>query len=227
MHAERLLLRVACSFVLLAPPLAAAEPADGPERWESAIRKFEEADRESPPPKGGIVFIGSSSIVRWDVEKAFPGLPVINRGFGGSQMADSVAFASRIVVPYRPQLVIVYAGDNDLARDKTAEQLAADTQAFVDQVHAALPAAQVIVLPVKPSIKRWSLIETQREANQQVAAMLKERPWTKVVDVATPMLGEDGQPRAELFVEDGLHLSAAGYELWNKILAPHLHSAAK
>jgi hypothetical protein len=100
-----------------------------PARFEAEIRAFEAADRTSPPPFGGIVFIGSSSIKNWtDVAADFPGVPVLNRGFGGSTLADVVYYADRILLPYRPRLVVLYAGDNNLASGRTPRASRALTQ---------------------------------------------------------------------------------------------------
>src|SRR4051794_21682355 len=109
------------------------------ERWEKAIAAMEKADKDRPPPEGGIFFCGSSSIVRWDLKKSFPNLPVANRGFGGSQIADSTHFAPRIILPYKPKTIVFYAGDNDLASGKSPEAARDDFVAFAKAVHGKLP----------------------------------------------------------------------------------------
>jgi len=194
----------------------------GASRWEAKIRQFEAHDRQEPPPKDGILFLGSSSIVLWDLEKSFPGLPAINRGFGGSQIADSVQFADRIALPYRPKVIVFYAGDNDIAAGKSPEQVAADYRALVRKVRAALPETRIVYIAIKPSIARWKLVEKMREANRLIRAVVAEDPRQVFVDVEPAMLGPDGKPRPELFRSDGLHLSAAGYELWSDQVRPHL-----
>lgn len=201
----------------------AAPAAEATEnRWEPSIRRFEELDRKSPPAPGGIVFVGSSSIVGWKLDKFFPDLPVVNRGFGGSQLADSVHFADRIVVPYKPRVVVLYAGDNDIASGKSPEQVAADFDAFVAKIRKALPHAKIIFIPIKPSLARWKLIDKMRQANALIRRRATECEGVVVLDIEQPMLGEDGRPRAELFREDGLHLNDAGYRLWSDLLRPHL-----
>src|SRR4029453_18736700 len=157
-------------FGLLALPgvlsrqLAAQNNQD---RWEPAIKKFEEADKLSPPPQNAIVFIGASSIVRWNLKESFPelGAQAINRGFGGSLTADSTRYADRIVIPYKPRIVVFYAGDNDVEAHHTPEQIAADFRAFEQKVHAALPATKIIFVSIKPSIHRWRWIEQIKRAN--------------------------------------------------------------
>lgn len=211
---------LACASFALGQEKAKEAPAA--DRWEAAIAKFEARDKEMPPAKGGIVFIGSSSIVGWDLAKSFPDLPAINRGFGGSQLIDSVKYAPRIVLPYEPRTVVLYAGDNDLNAKKTPEQVASDFDAFVKVIHGKLPKTRVIYIGVKPSPKRWHLIEQGRQANRLIRAACEKNPLLTFVDVEPVMLAADGQPKAEIFKADQLHMNEAGYQLWNALLLPLL-----
>lgn len=192
------------------------------ERWEPEIRAFEVADRAAPPAKGGIVFTGSSSVRMWDLAAAFPGAGALNRGFGGSQLADAVAYAGRIVAPYEPRLVVLYAGDNDIAAGKKAEEVAADFTRFAKLVHGWLPKTVILYLSIKPSPQRWALSPEMKKANRLIQAAVKKGKRLKYLDVSTPLLGKDGTPRPELYLADGLHLSPEGYAVWNGLLAPLL-----
>lgn len=193
--------------------------------WESAFARFEEQDRQSPPPEGGIVFVGSSSIRLWNLAESFPGLPAINRGFGGSQTVDSARNAERLVVKYKPRVVVFYAGDNDLASGKSPEQVRDDFATFLKQIRAGLPAAKLLYLSVKPSSSRWALYEKQQRVNELVRELIAGDPRAEFVDLATPLLGADGKPRDELFVADRLHLNKQGYEVWTAVLKPKLDQA--
>lgn len=201
-----------------------ARPDDrtGPARWEKDIAAFERRDREAPPPKGAVVFVGSSSIRLWDLAKSFPDVATINRGFGGSQLADAAHFAPRIVVPYEPRLVVLYAGDNDLAAGKTPEQVFADFKDFVRAVRAGLPKTRVVYLSIKPSVARWKLVDRGRQANALIEAYCKQEDRLRYVDVGTALLGADGKPRPELFRADGLHLNDRGYARWAEVVKPYL-----
>lgn len=191
--------------------------------WGADIRRFEEADRESPPPQGAALFIGSSSIRFWStLARDFPNTAVINRGFGGCQMDDVLYFADRILIPYRPRIVVVYAGDNDLNGGLTPEQVAANFRSLVKTVEDALPRTKIAFLAIKPSPSRWHLAAAVRRTNALVQEMTTTDPNLRFIDVFTPMLGKDGTPRPELFLEDRLHLNAAGYALWTRIVAPYL-----
>jgi lysophospholipase L1-like esterase len=193
-----------------------------PNVWETTIATFEKQDKSKPPPMNAILFVGSSSIRLWDLPRYFPGLDVINRGFGGSQIADSVHYAPRIVIKYQPRLVVFYAGDNDLAFGKKPEQVAADFRAFATAVHKELPKTKILFLSIKPSILRWKLWDKGQKANALIEEFCKQNSQLVYVDLAKPMLGEDGKPKPELFVKDGLHLNAKGYELWTSIVSPML-----
>ncbi|MFN4259583.1 MAG: SGNH/GDSL hydrolase family protein [Gemmataceae bacterium] len=191
-------------------------------KWQKAIAAFEEQDQSQPPPKGAILFVGSSSIRLWDLPKSFPNRPVINRGFGGSHISDSVHFAERVILKHQPRLVVFYAGDNDIAGKKSPDKVLSDFQALVRKIHAALPKTRIAFIAIKPSLKRWDMFETQKQANALVADYCGKDERLIYIDIVRPMLGEDGKPRPELFVADGLHLSPAGYRVWTETVQPHL-----
>jgi lysophospholipase L1-like esterase len=192
-------------------------------QWEEDIRRFEAADRTSPPPQGAVLFVGSSSIAMWQsLQRDFPWTPVINRGFGGSEMADSLRYVDRIIIPYMPRLIVVYAGDNDLAGGKAPEQVVADYRSLVAKVHRRLPATPIAFIAIKPSPCRRHLLAPIRQVNAQIQALGAQDSRLLYIDVFTPMLDASGEPRPELFIEDGLHLNAAGYALWTRLVTPFL-----
>lgn len=191
-------------------------------RWEPAIQKFEAANAENPPQPGQILFTGSSSIVRWDLTKWLPGVAAVNRGFGGSQTADSVHFFDRVVLPHKPRLIVFYAGDNDIARGKSPCQVYEDFRAFAGKVRESLPETRLVYIAIKPSLSRWKQVHHMRAANALIKADCEDDPLLTFLDVDAPMLDAEGRPRAELFVQDGLHLSDEGYKLWSALVLPHL-----
>jgi lysophospholipase L1-like esterase len=204
------------------PLFARADDKPSFDKWEKDIAAFEQKDKESPPPKNAILFAGSSSIRRWDLKKSFPDLDAINRGFGGSQIADSTHFAPRIILKAEPRLIVLYAGDNDLAAGKKPEQIADDFRDFAQLVHKELPKTKIIFLSVKPSLARREQFDKQKKANELIEAFCKKNDYLTYVDVVQPMLGDDGKPKPELFVKDGLHLTEKGYEVWAGLLKPLL-----
>ena len=209
-------------FVAAALTAQCSQPPLKHLRWENEIRGIEKRLADRPPAKGGVVFAGSSSIRLWDVAKAFPDVPAANVGFGGSQIPDCTFFVPRLVIPFEPKSVVFYAGDNDIASNRTPEQVRDDFLAFTAAVHAKLPKCRILFLSVKPSGSRWKMYERQRKANGLVKEACEKNSLLRFVDVGTPLLGTDGMPDAELFVKDQLHLSPKGYEKWNAVLKEHL-----
>ena len=211
-----------CLLLALGFSDAPAANQHGTAKWEPEIRAFEAADRTNPPPKNAILFVGSSSIRLWKtLARDFPGARVINRGFGGSRIADSTALAERIVFPYEPRTIVFYAGDNDLAEGRSPEQVAADYQAFVETVRARLPETRIAFISIKPSPLRWHLREKIESANQQIAAMKGD--GLVFIDSYRAMLGADGKPREEMFTADRLHMNDKGYRLWTELVKAQLN----
>lgn len=203
--------------LLLAAPVAAQDP-----RYEKEVAAFEAMDRTSPPPAGQIVFAGSSTIVDWDAAKYFPDLTIINRGLWGSSMIDSVRLIDRIVLPYQPRLVVVYAGDNDIDSGQTSEDVTVQFERFVRAIHAKLPQTRIVFIGIKPSPQRWLTIDRARATNERIRTLCSRDDRLAYLDVDGVMLGWDEKPRKELYAGDGLHLSPQGYQLWTTLLRPFL-----
>ena len=209
-------------FLVVALALSTAAIA-APEKWKKDIDAFVAADAAHPVQPHGIVFIGSSSIVKWkSLSQDFPGLNVVNRGFGGSELADSAAYVNEIVVPCRPRAVVLYAGDNDIAAGKTAEAVLTDFRTFRKKIHEALPSTQIFYLSIKYSPSRAKFEETMRRTNELIAADCAAASHCTFVDVNSTMLDASGHARPELFEADQLHMKPSSYALWVKKLAPLL-----
>jgi lysophospholipase L1-like esterase len=156
------------------------------------------------------------------LKRAFPDLTTINRGFGGSEMVDALHYADRIVIPYKPRIVVVYEGDNDTALGTTPEQVAKNFELLADKIHAALPNTRIIDISVKPSFARWAIVDQQRATNALLQAYCAKHDYLTFLDVSRLTLGADGKPRRELYDPDGLHFSEEGYKLWNAAIRPYL-----
>lgn len=195
----------------------------GPEQWQTEIATLVAGDAARPPPQHAVLFVGSSSIRMWTtLAEDFPGVPTINRGFGGSWIADSTYFADRIVVPYHPNLIVMYAGDNDIAEGRTSQQVIDDFKAFVARVRRDLPHVGIAWLSIKPSVARAAMWPRMRAANGGIAQWALTQKDVTFVDVAVNMLDARGRPRPELFGDDGLHMRKAGYAIWIDALKPVL-----
>jgi lysophospholipase L1-like esterase len=202
--------------------LTAQQPID-PNRFEPAIQKFEAEDKATPPAKGSVLFIGASSIARWgNLAESFPDLKVVNRGFGGSELSESTKYATRVVVPHAPRIVVLYAGENDLNRGATPEAIASDFDKFSRLIHTSLPATRIVVIGLKPSLLRWKLRDGMHQTNKLIQAQCASDRKCAYVDPWPAMIGKDGTPRPEFFVEDGLHMTPEGYKAWTRMLQPYL-----
>lgn len=210
----------------LATMTAGPKPTAGtPSRWDAAFAAFAADDAAHPHQAGGVLFVGSSSIRFWsDLEDQFANLPVVlNRGFGGSQLSDCVGNLSRLVLPYRPRAVLVYAGDNDLAAGVAPREVLRRFDAFVRGVHAELPFTKIVFISVKPSPLRAALMPEIRATNDLVRDYASRADDVEYADVFTPMLDDSGKPRRELFRADRLHLNAEGYALWKSVISPYVY----
>ena len=193
-------------------------------RWDASFAAFDAEDKKTRPKPDGVVFVGSSSIRLWsDLQKDFESMPVVyKRGFGGSRMLDCANHLQRLVLPYKPRLVVVYAGDNDLAEGRSPDDVLASLTQFVQGVRASLPHARIAYISIKPSPSRFALMPAIREANAKIKAYIAQTENADYVDIFTPMLNASGQPRTELFQNDALHMNATGYALWTSVILSQL-----
>lgn len=211
------------SRALVAVLVAGTMLSAAPEKWARDIAKMTERDAVRPAPRDAIVFVGSSSILLWKtLEKDFPGLPVLNRGFGGSELADSVFYFDQLVASRHPRLVVLYAGENDIADGRSPEAVAEDFRAFCARLDRALPTARLIYIGMKPSPSRMRHFDAVKRGNTLIAAECARDPRRTFVDVFPLMLDAHGQPRPELFRADRLHMNDQGYAIWIKLLTPLL-----
>ncbi len=202
------------------------QPSDPEKKWGAAIAGFEQQDRQKAPPKDAILFVGSSSIRMWELEDSWPDRVTINRGFGGSTLADSIHFFDRIIAPYWPKAIAVYAGDNDVAKGLSADEVLADYQTLAGMVEEKLPGTPLIFVAIKPSLKRWDMWPTMDAANQKIAAFSATKKYLYYADIAKPMLANpEGKPGEDWFLADLLHLSVNGYKEWQKVVETQLVAA--
>ena len=187
------------------------------DRWEKAIQTFEAADKASPPPKNAILLVGGSNARRWtNVADYFPGHSIINRGFGGAHLTDVVHFADRIVLPYAPKMIFLNAGGNDLSAGKSPEQVRDACKAFVAKVNAALPQTRICYIGIPPVLRAAKAPEGMaliRRTNGLIKELARTNSQLRFIDLFPRFLDDKGQPRAELFVNDGTHFSPKGCEI--------------
>jgi lysophospholipase L1-like esterase len=209
------------AFVLLRGVSASAQQA---EPWDARLAAFAAADQDTPPPSDGIVFVGSSSIEAWDLPRFFPSFKTINRGISGFELDDTARLVDRLVFPYSPRIVVIYAGDNDIAAGLTPEDVALDFSRLVTSIHTKLPQTRIVFIGLKPSISRWSYVEEMRAANALIRDYSAHDSLVSYIDIDHAMLGDDDKPRPDLFAADGLHLNVDGYRLWSSLVLPLLEN---
>jgi lysophospholipase L1-like esterase len=214
------------AFVLLLAPwrsAVAAEPGHDFARWEAEVAAYEAQDRASPPPKGGVLFAGSSTIRMWStLATDFPHHAVINRGFGGTEIVDSTHFAERLIFPHAPKAIYLRAGTNDIHNGKTPAQVFADFREFVATIHARLPATDIWFISLCPTIARQAETAANRELNGLVEGYARQTPHVHYIDAWSVSLDAVGQVSPELFLADKLHFNAAGYQLLAARVRPFL-----
>lgn len=198
--------------------------AQQPAFWND-IQIFKKQDSVNPPPKNAILFVGSSSFTKWeDVQDYFPGYTIINRGFGGSSLPDLIRYEKEVIFKYEPRQIVMYCGENDIAASDTVTALLVFERfkrLFMD-TRSRFPGISFIYISMKPSPSRWQMKDRMIAGNELIKKYLDKQKNTKFVSVWKQMLGPDGKPRDELFIEDKLHMNAMGYAIWQKALKPYL-----
>jgi lysophospholipase L1-like esterase len=191
--------------------------------WRFQIYGYERADQAQRPKPGVIVFTGSSSIRFWHtLAEDMKPLDVINRGFGGSELAHVIYFADRIIIPYRPRAVVLYAGDNDLTWpwSKSPEVVLQDFKRFVGLIHKELPETWIYYISMKPApVGNWELF---KKTNGMIEAYIRTQDRSQYIDVSSAMLDAQGHLRRELYGKDPMHMNDAGYAVWTTIVKPVL-----
>lgn len=218
--------RFALALVLLlaAGAAFAAEPVTN--RYAGTIDGFAKLDAAKPPPEHPVLFLGSSTFTKWkDVGAAFPDLPILNRGFGGSQFSDQLFWFDHVAKPYAPSKVVIYCGENDLAAKKSVDQVVADGRALFERLEATFPNVVILYVSIKPSPSREPLWPAFREANARFREECAKRPNRVFVDIVPAMLGADGRPFPEIWLQDRLHMNEKGYALWIPVLRKALDEA--
>lgn len=218
-------MRLSRPWLLLALlPSLAWGCADRPGQWQAQIAAFAAADRAQPPPTHPVLFVGSSSIRLWSsLASDFPGRAVINRGFGGSRIPDATYYADRLVAPYHPRAIVLYAGDNDLAEGCTPERVRDAFAAFVRRARSLDAGVPIAFIAIKPSVARQRLLPQIHRANALIRVYARGQAGVSYLDVFTPMLGPHGQPQPQWFGADGLHMNRRGYRLWTELVRDWLH----
>ncbi len=193
--------------------------------FQDEITAFRKADSTNPPPAHPIVFTGSSSFRKWTgVREAFPGYPIINRGFGGSTFPDVIRYTGDVIFKYKPRQIVIYCGDNDLASSDTvtAQVVFRRFKELFYLIRGKLKHTDILYVSIKPSPSRERLMPRMEEANRLISGFLQGQKHATFVDVYHPMLTPEGKPMGDIFEDDRLHMNARGYAIWQRLILPYL-----
>ncbi|MBA3697603.1 MAG: hypothetical protein H0W78_01880 [Planctomycetes bacterium] len=217
------MLRFLLTILVLCATLTASIAADG-NKFQKEWDTYLEQDKTSPPPSEAILCTGSSSVRMWTTLKTdLAPLPVFNRAFGGSTTKDTIAAVPLIVTPYKPKVIMYYCGDNDLGSPKVSPDVPVEGfRSFVAAVRKDLPNVRFVYLAIKPSIKRIECLPNQKLANAAIAELCAKDPMMTFIDVASVLMGPDGQPDPACYIKDNLHMTPEGYKRWTAVVKPVL-----
>jgi hypothetical protein len=222
----KLLPLLAVTVLATVPATSRAQSPGLAAKFEKQVLDYGAADRANPPPRGAILFAGDSQFFRWKtIHEDLPGYTVINRGVDSFQVRDLIHYVDRIVIPYRPRLIVLHVGGNDVHNGRTPAQVLEDFRTFVERVHAKLPGVPIAYSSITPGPGRWDEAPRRRETNRVVREYVATRPDLKFVDLWDAMLTTDGQPREDLWVADRVHPNHAGYLLRVQLTRPILGPA--
>lgn len=191
-------------------------------QFKDEINNFAVLDGNNPLQEC-ILFTGSSSIRMWkNPAQDFNNPKILNRGFGGSQIIDLIENFDQVILKYHPKKIVIYSGDNDVEAGKSAEIVFGDFCTLYGMIKAKLPNAEVYYIAIKPSLNRWNKVIEMQKVNTMIHEYLNTKSNATFVDIFSPMIDISGKPSEKWFMEDGLHMTDEGYQLWTKILAPYI-----
>ncbi len=188
--------------------------------FASEMEAFQQADKKSKPADGVYLFVGSSSIKMWDnLAESFPGKPVLNRGFGGSTLAEVSQNIDIVIYPYNPREIIIYAGENDIAAGVSAVETFNRFKTLFGQIRNKFPKTPLVFISIKPAPSREKFLPVVKEANDLIQSFIRKNPNTFYIDVFSRMLNEDGSFKS-IYLDDNLHMTHEGYAIWTQALKP-------
>jgi lysophospholipase L1-like esterase len=209
-------------------PAAQTPAAPDPARFEKQVLAYEGMDKATPPPTGAILLAGDSQFFRWKtLSEDLPGYIIVNRGIDSFQSPDLLRYFDRLVLPYKPRLIVLHIGGNDVHNGRTAQQVLADFKTFVARARAAQPDVPIAFTSITPSPGRWAEKDVRLEANRLIKEYVATVPRLHYIDLWDAFLTADGKPREDLFVEDRIHPNHDGYLVRVKIMRPLLGAPDK
>lgn len=173
--------------------------------------------------KGSAVFTGSSSVRMWkNLQEQFPDAAIINSAFGGSTADQLLMHLDKTVLRFEPAKVFIYEGDNDINAGQEISDIMENLDELVTKIHSKYPNAIVNLIAAKPSPSRWDKKASYLALNDLIRQYATTHDKVHIVNVWDIMLDDTDKPRADIFIEDNLHMNEKGYELWKVIFTPFM-----
>ncbi len=192
-------------------------------RFQSAIDAFLKEDSVQPPPMHSIEFIGSSIFRKWEqLKEHMAPLPVYNRAFGGSRTHEVLYYMDKIVLPYKPKIIVYYCGSNDAGGSVPVDSITGNIKAFFEKAERKLPGVKIFFVSVNKAPSRqakWSAIDSVNAFVKNYCSLVKTR---RFIDVNPILFDSTGSARMELYLDDKLHFKDDTYREFTKIIKPIL-----
>jgi lysophospholipase L1-like esterase len=216
-----LLLAVLTLFVLFQG--AYTLKAQDPSRFQSQVTELANASHHPSPSKQFVLFTGSSSVRMWtDVQSYFPGYFIVNNGFGGSHFSDLLYYYQELVLNFKPDILFVYEGDNDIASGKKPGKVLKEAKELAERIEKDLPSTKVVFISAKPSVARWHLKKEYQAFNKKLERLCKSKANFEFADVWEAMTDKNGNVFKDVFLKDDLHMNKKGYDIWGEVMGQFL-----
>ena len=194
-------------------------------RWQKSINAFDKLNAEEPDPADAIMFIGSSSIRRWETMATdMAPYKTIRRGYGGAKFTDMALFVDQIITPHQYRALVMFVGNGVTGKpeDHSPDLIEALARRIVAASHRHQEDAPVFLIEITPCEKRYDAWPKIRQVNARLREIALSTPDTYFIPTASHYLRPNGMPRPELFVDDRLHLNTDGYRLWSSLIRTRL-----
>lgn len=191
------------------------------EKWKEDVAKLA-AGNATDGGAEHVLFLGSSSFRLWDtIHEDLAPVKVVKRAYGGARFRDLAIYTPELIAGLRFSKAVIFIANDITGKDsedtdpQTTSKLARLVIAQLRSEHPEVPIHLVAVTPTPVRYKHWPRIQV---TNRMLRKIAETTPGVFYIPTAYAFLDRDGNPRAELFKEDRLHLNSIGYQIWARIL---------
>lgn len=212
-----LILGILVAFVVIsATTMLLLWGPDRPEQYEDKVADLEERLMD-PAPQGVVLLTGSSFFEMWETSaEDLDGIDTVNVGISGTKIGDQIHYLDRLVFPFAPRALVVYAGSNDISGfpffSKTADQVVPRVQEYVSLVHEEYPGLPIYYVAITEAPIRETVRPEIQAANRMLSTWAEETGAITFIDTAPTLLTPDGGIDESIFLDDRLHFNERGYE---------------